>query len=352
MTTQSRPLLLTADVELLDDLLGAAIAVGVAVDVAAEPAVCRPQWTDAPLIVVGADLAPAAMAARLGRRTGVLMVARGSPDDRIRAAAEVLGAEQVIGLPDDERVLLDRLADIDEPAARARLIGVVAGRGGAGASILAAALALTAASRGPAWLVDLDPLGGGADAGLGAELIPGSRWADLGMVSGRLSTAALRSALPDVSGVAVLATDDRSVDHPGPEAVRAVLSAAGRAGGTVVVDLPRHGSEARTEALAVLDDLLVVVPAEVRAVLATAQLMTALEQMRPVAGLVIRSVPGGLVPADVLRALPLPLVGVLDDDPAIRAAAAVGTTRPLLQVPALAALCSSVLDSGPLEAAA
>src|SRR5215207_9079924 len=80
MTAAPRPLLLTADTELLDDLLGASTAAGVAVDVAAEPAACRPQWSEAPLVVVGADAVPAVLTARLARRTGVLLAARGSPD--------------------------------------------------------------------------------------------------------------------------------------------------------------------------------------------------------------------------------------------------------------------------------
>jgi secretion/DNA translocation related CpaE-like protein len=351
MAGAPRPLLLTADTELLDDLLGASIAAGVAVDVAAEPSACRPQWSEAPLVVVGVDAVPAVLAARLVRRTGVLLAARGSPDAGLLEVAQRLGAEQAVGLPHGETTLLDRLADAMEPTARGQVIGVVSGRGGSGGSILAAALALTAAATGPAWLVDLDPLGGGADAGMGAELTVGSRWPDLDRVAGRLSTAALRGALPDVSGVAVLSTDRRSIGGPEPDAVRAVLAAACRGGGTVVVDLPRHRSTARDEAAVLLDDLLVVVPAEVRAVLSAGQVLAGLEPPRPEPRVVVRTVPGGLTPVDVARAVGLPLAGVLEDDPAIRVAAAVGAASDLVQVAPLAQLCAGLL-AGPTAARA
>jgi hypothetical protein len=181
---------------------------------------------------------------------------------------------------------------------------------------------------------------------MGAELTIGSRWPDLDMVTGRLSGAALRAALPDVSGVAVLATDRRSTGDPEPDAVRAVLAAACRGGGTVVVDLPRHRSAARGEAAILLDDLLVVVPAEVRAVLAAGQVIAGLEPPRPEPRVVVRTVPGGLTPADVARAVRLPLAGVLEEDPAIRVAAAVGAASDLVQAAPLAELCAGLL-AGP-----
>lgn len=340
MTEQSRPLLMTADSDLLDDLLGLAAAVGVPVDVAVEPAACRPQWTRAPLVLVGADLADALIDARAPARPGVLLVARGTPADGLEDVAALAGAEEMVGLPSGEAVLLDRLADTAEPAARARVVGVVAGRGGAGASVLAAALALTAASSGPAWLVDLDPLGGGADVGVGAELSAGARWAELGVLSGRLSHSALRAALPQVLGVAVVA--GRQATDPTPEAVRAVLAAAGRGAGTVVLDLPRHRTAARDEALTAVDDLLVVVPAELRAVLAARQLIDGLGPIRVAPRAVIRPVPDGLPTREVVRGLGLASAGELPDESEVRTALLTGTAADLLRGQALAALSADL----------
>ena len=68
---------------------------------------------------------------------------------------------------------------------------MIAGRGGAGASVFATALAQTAAD---ALLVDADPCGGGIDLVLGCERETGLRWPDLTLQGGRLSYTALRDA--------------------------------------------------------------------------------------------------------------------------------------------------------------
>ena len=343
MTRQHRPLLLTADTDLLDELLGLAAAVDTSVDVATEPATCRPQWTDAPLVLVGADVAAAWPAARLEPRLGVLLVARGSPTDELQDIAAVVGADEVVGLPSGEAILLDRLADVAEPAARARVIGVVGGRGGAGTSVLASGLALTAAARGPAWLIDLDPLGGGSDAGLGAELRVGARWTDLGVLTGRLSPSALRAAVPQVHGVAVVATTYPPEDLA-PEAVRTVISAAGRGSGIVVLDLARHRTAARDAAIAALDDLLVVVPAEIRAMLATGRVLSGLGPTPAAARVVVRRTTDALPAREVLRGVGLPFAGELPDEARVQEAAQLGDAPGLVRGTKLAELCATLLD--------
>src|SRR6185295_2350808 len=105
-------------------------------------------------------------------------------------------------LPEAEKWLIDRLLEAAEPAAEAPVIGVIGGRGGAGASVLATALALTAAEAGlRPLLIDADPLGGGLDLLLDAEREPGLRWPGLSTVRGRLQPALLRSELVQVDGI-------------------------------------------------------------------------------------------------------------------------------------------------------
>jgi secretion/DNA translocation related CpaE-like protein len=343
MTRQNRPLLLTTDAELLDELLGLAAAAGVAVDVAAEPSAGRPLWTDAPLVLVGADVASSLPPARLEPRPGVLLVARGSPTKSLRQVATAVGADDVLGLPSGEGILLERLADVAEPAARARVIGVIGGRGGAGASVLAAGLALTAVARGPAWLIDLDPLGGGADAGLGAELRTGARWSDLGVLTGRLSPAALRTAVPEVHGVSVVATT-HPAEEPAPEAVRTVVAAAGRGGGLVVLDLARHRTAARDAAIAALDDLLVVVPAEIRAMLATGRVLSGLGPSPATPRVVVRKTTDALPAQEVLHGVGLPFAGELPDETRVLEASQLGDAPGLVRGTKLGALCVTLLD--------
>jgi secretion/DNA translocation related CpaE-like protein len=343
MSPQHRPLLLTADAELLDQLLGMAAAAGVAVDVAVDPGTCRPQWSDAPLVLLGGELVGATAAVGLRPRQGVLAVTRGTTTPELWSAAASVGAEDVLDLPADEAELLDRLADVTEPAVPARVIGVLAGRGGAGASVLAAGLALTAAARGPSWLIDLDPFGGGADALLGAELSAGARWTDLGLLAGRLSPSALRPAVPAIAGVAVVAADDGSTDELAPESVRAVVSAASRGGGTVILDLGRYPTGARHEAVAAADQLLLVVPAELRGVLAARRVVRSLRSPAPTTRVVVRPVPGALPGREVVHGLDLPLAGELPEEVTVRAALQVGDAAALVRGTQLGALCEALL---------
>jgi secretion/DNA translocation related CpaE-like protein len=341
MTRQHRPLVLTADPELLDQLLGTAAAAGVAVDVAVEPSTCRPQWTEAPLVLLGVELAAAVTGAGLAPRPGLMLITSGTATPELLGIADAVGAEEVVGLRGHEDDLLERLADVTDPPARGRVIGVLGGRGGAGASTLAGGLALTAARHGPSWLLDLDPIGGGADAGLGAELSPGPRWSDLGALTGRLSPQALRAALPEVEGIAVVAAGNMTELRP--EAVQAVVSAAKRGGGTTVLDLGRTATTPREVAVAAVDDLLLVVPGELRAVIAARRVAESLGPTAPTPRVVARTVPGALPSGEVARGLGLSLAGELPDEVTVRAAIQTGEPAALLRGTKFAALCEAIL---------
>jgi secretion/DNA translocation related CpaE-like protein len=318
------PLLATADPELLDDLLRLVASAGAQAQVAAHPQAARPGWADAPLVIVGADLAGPLAGLRLPRRPGVVVAGRdgSEADTALWGAAVGLGAQSVTFLPSGQQQLLDRLAWVDRVDLQGSVLAVVGGRGGAGASLFAVALCLAAVRAGcRPLLVDADPWGGGADLLLGAEAVAGLRWPDLAGLSGQVGGEALAESLPGRLGVSVVSWDRGApVDLP-DAALRAVLEAASRAYPLVVVDLPRRADPVSSAVLSRAATTYVVVPAEVRAAAAAARTLT---WLIPGAGarLVVRTGRRRtLEPEDIAATLGLPLAAVICDD--VRLAAAV-----------------------------
>ncbi|MGW5619318.1 septum site-determining protein Ssd [Streptomyces olivaceus] len=326
---QSGPLIVTEDTELLDDLLRLCAAAGATPEVrhsvpgaagyragavgAAGPSAAYPQrggWDAAPLVLVGDDAARRVRGAL--RRRGVVLVGRDQDDPGVWQRAVEIGADHVLMLPDGEQWLVDRIADVTEGVGRPALtVGVIGGRGGAGASTLACALAVTSAREGKrSLLVDADPLGGGLDVLLGGETADGLRWPAFAASRGRVGGGALEASLPELHSLRVLSWDRGDCVAVPPPAVRAVLAAARRRGGTVVVDLPRRIDDGVAEVLSQLDVGLLVVPAELRAVAAAGRVATAV-------GMVLRDLrvavrgpyASGLDDREVARLLGLPLAG-------------------------------------------
>ena len=293
----NRPLLVTADLELLDDVLRLGAAAGVDVDVAHDPVGARSGWSSAALVMVGDDQSMAIGRASMRRRDGVVLVGRDLDNGDIWKRAMAVGAEHVALLPDAESWLIARMADaIDESAVRGVTIGVVGGRGGAGASTLAAALAITAMRGGRrVMLVDADPYGGGADLLFGGEHAAGLRWSDIAGANGRIGGEELRAALPHVGELAVLSYDRGDPLDLRADAMTSVLAAAARVCDLVVADLPRHFDAAADVVLEASDLVLLVVPAEVRAVAAAARIASCVVALADDVRVVVRApAPGGL----------------------------------------------------------
>jgi secretion/DNA translocation related CpaE-like protein len=343
----SRPLLVTADPTALDDLLRLAATAGVEVDVADDVASARRCWWSAPLVVVGVDLADRVARSRLGRRARVVVLGRDLDDGGVWQQAVEVGAEQVVFLPDAEPWLVEAFADVvDGTAVEGLLVAVLGGRGGAGATSLAAALGVTAVRRRlRTLLVDGDPLGGGIDLVFGGEQVTGLRWPDLGATRGRVPASALADALPTIEGLSVLSWDRGDVTTLPVEAVQAVLAAARRSCDLVVVDLPRALDEASREVLATATTTLLVVPAEVRATAAAARVAGSAGVLCRDLRLVVRGpAPAGLSAAAVQGALGLPLVGELRPEPALALALERGEAPGRRSRSPLARLCDGLLD--------
>ncbi|GAA0929252.1 hypothetical protein GCM10009558_107640 [Virgisporangium aurantiacum] len=275
---QTRPLLVTADPHLLDEVLDLAHRCAADIDVAPDPVTARDRFGSAPVVLVGVDLAEACVRARLPRRPGVIVVGaqRGDEYDPPFAAAERLGAEHIAMLPAGAPWLADRLSTLAAaipdsllasqrpqtptpvPAeTRGTLVAVLGGRGGAGATVLACGLAVTAVRLGRRTLViDGDPFGGGLDLVFGLEGMPGLRWSDLTHTPAAVSIPALAETLPQLGELAVLScgrNDDPTVPV---EAMRAALTAARNGWDLVVVDLPRRFDDATVAALTAVGGIL------------------------------------------------------------------------------------------------
>ncbi|MCX5342643.1 septum site-determining protein Ssd [Streptomyces atratus] len=309
------PLIVTEDVELLDDLLRLCAAAGAEPEVRHSLPERRGGWEQAPMVLVGDDAAQRCRGA--ARRRGVMLVGRDQDAPDVWRRAVEIGAEYVLRLPDSEGWLVDQIANAAEGVGRPALtVGVIGGRGGSGASTLACALAVTAARAGRrTMLIDGDPLGGGIDVLLGGERAEGMRWPDFAHSKGRVGGGALEESLPALHGLRVLSwgRDDWVVIPP--QAMQAVLAAARRLGGVVVVDLPRRVDESVAEALAQLDLGLLVVPGELRAVAAAKRVASmagmVLDDLRVVAR---GPYAAGLDERWVAQALGLPLAGELPLD--------------------------------------
>lgn len=318
----NRPVAFVVDEPLLDDVQKVAAAAGCDLECVSDIGSVRQRWGTAPLVLLDGAAAALCQDAGLARREALVLVSPPSPPPEVWQQAVAIGAERVVELPEAESWLVSALADAVEAPASAvgKVVAVLGGRGGAGASVLAAALGLTVSrAGGTALLVDCDPLGGGLDLVLGAETDEGLRWPDLHLRSGRIAASSLHAALPGRehgSGRLTVLSGARRGTGPEPDAVAAVVGSGRRAGETVVCDVPRHLGDAGTAALDRADLVVIVVPAEVRACV-SARLVAQLATDRGAAPhVVVRGpAPGGLQADEVAEALGLPLLTSMRPEP-------------------------------------
>jgi len=189
------------------------------------------------------------------------------------------------------------------------VIGVLSACGGAGGSVFAAVLA--ALAEPSAFLIDCDVTGGGVDVLLGCEQVPGPRWGQVRLRGGDLDPAVLRDGLPRWGSVWFLAADSATpIEATSVESV--VMAAAAHS--VAVLDLPRWPSPVREAGLSLCDLVVLVTPAEVRAVTAAALISASLPAER--LALVVRGSSRAVPVARVAALLSLPVLGSLPYDPA------------------------------------
>jgi secretion/DNA translocation related CpaE-like protein len=306
-----------ADASVRQDIDRVAAAAGVAAVHATQPP-SRQAWTGASAVLLDANAARNCAGPALPRRSHVIVLSRAEPRAAEWQAAITVGAQHVMTLPADESELVAALSEAAEfrrdDGRNGAVVAVMAGRGGAGASLFATAIAQTAAN---ALLVDVDPWSGGVDLAVGSENEPGLRWPDLALERGRLNIDALRQALPQRNGITVLSCARTGNDvEPGPLA--AVIDAGRRGGVTVVCDLPRRLTPTVEIATDAADLVVLVTSADVRACAATSAVAAAMAAINPNVGLVVRGPsPGGLRSVDVARIVGVPLLAAMRPQPGL-----------------------------------
>ncbi len=340
----ARPLLVSTDTELIDDIVRLAAANAVEVHLATDAAQARSRWQVAPLVLVGGDAAMALAGSGLGRRREVVLVSR-TPTAEDWKHAVVVGAEHVVSLPEGERWLIDRLADTGEGAPRnGPVVAVVGAGGGSGASTFAATLAAVATTRNlRVLLVDTDTRSGGLDVLIGVEDEPGPRWRDLAQSRGRLAAQALADSLPARGDLHVLAWGREPGPPPSPDVVAAVLDAASRGFDLVVVDVGRHLDATAELVLTRAEQVALVTAGRVRTAAGAALLATDLGALCARVGLVVRAVPRGVDIDAVADALGLPVLGSLPHARRLAAGSEEGRVPPTRD--AYGRACARALDA-------
>jgi secretion/DNA translocation related CpaE-like protein len=317
MTANNGILALVGDPAIRDDVDRVAAAAGLPVVHASDPS-SRKVWAAAAAVLLDVAAARRCAQRALPRRGRVVLLVRSEPRADDFQAAIAVGAQHVITLPGHDGELMAELSDAAEASRdtgrRGAVVGVIAGRGGAGASVFATALAQTSPD---ALLIDADPWGGGIDLVLGSEGETGLRWPDLAMQGGRLSYPALREALPQRRGVSVL-SGSRTGSDIDAVPLGAVIDAGSRGGATVICDLPRRSTGAVEAVLDAADLVVVMAPADIRSCAAAAAIVPWVSAVNPNAGVVVRGPsPGGLRSADVAKIVGLPLLAAMRAQPGV-----------------------------------
>lgn len=314
-----QPLVVSRDASLVEDVTRLAAAAGVT-PVVQPPGVAALQgWPLAPLVLVGHDAGAELASLAPQRRQDVHLLTHGSDhgadrdvgSDTTYRVALALGAERVLALPGDAAWLTERLIDAgDDGLAPGRLVGVLGGSGGAGATTFGCALAQVASRSGTALVVDADPWGPGVDRVLGLDATEGVRWSDLESTTGRLGARALREALPSRDGLAALSWPAGRSSPLSVGVMRECLAAARRGHDLVVVDLPRGTDPLVTDVASRCDLVVLVVAPTVCGAASTTSTVSRFEQ-RGRWGLVVRG--RGLDPVGVARVTGLPLLAEMAD---------------------------------------
>ncbi|MBA3340024.1 MAG: hypothetical protein H0T54_09845 [Geodermatophilaceae bacterium] len=318
VSDSGRLLFVGAESELRDEVLRLAASTGITAQTVVATELVEALWPGPDLVLIDALCADLVSTTALSRRSGVLIVTSSRPGVDVWSAAVTIGVEQVLELPTGRTSLAERFSDVAGGSGPlGPLVAVIGGCGGVGASTLAVALALSAVrTNARPVLLGTDPWDGGIDLALGAEDVPGPRWPDLAGVSGRLSSPAILDGLPCAHEVRFLSSSRRRPARVPLQTLSAVVTAARRTGGAVIVDLPRGSDESASWLGRIADLGLVVCPATITGAMASRSLVTELGWTAATSGIVVRVEFGRDIDDDSLSAaVGLPVLARIRQDP-------------------------------------
>lgn len=338
--TVNGPVLITGSEDVRDQVLAAAAAAAVEVQRCQDPAELGAEPPQ--LLLVGADRAAVVARSPVVRRTSVHLVGGSGDQQRLCEWSAALGAA-VIVLPDGLRWLTALLAGGRSGRATGRMVAVLGGSGGVGATTLAVGLGWAAAEAGHrVALVDLDAGGGGLDLPLGLEQTLGWRWPALSGADGFLGD--LHSQLPRLESLAVLSHERGAAIELGAPAVTAVLRSLRRTHDLVVVDVGARPGQGELAGVRSCDGALLVCSGEVRGLAGAAQRIQGIDAQVPLAVVFSRIRTGSHGADTVGRTLGVPVVATLPPDKRVAAGAEAGEPPGRAAGRAWRRACRTVLD--------
>ncbi len=220
------------------------------------------------------------------------------------------GATDLLELPKESAILLQRLSDLEnKKSVRAKTIAVISGSGGAGASTVAAMAAWGMRRRFQTVLVDLAPDGGGIDVIFGQERNPASRWRDFVNSQGEIPSKTFQRELPQVESLALMSHDRGEIED---SAVinKKVLFSLFQSFELAVVDLEIENLKNIN-----FQEVVLVCTNTVKGVAAAVRKNNQIKNAGFTAKLVVRELSGGdVTPEKISQALKLELVAVISTE--------------------------------------
>ncbi|WJZ01480.1 septum site-determining protein Ssd [Corynebacterium freiburgense] len=233
----------------------------------------------------------------------------GPPDWKM---AVVCQAEQAFLLPAQAPELLQTLGREDGAVDAGTVIGFVPAVGGAGASVLAAAVARIAAEYVSTVVIDADPESGGLDLVFGVEDVPGARWGDMQLGAHDIASNLLAALPATKDGIRVLSAARSNIVSVGSDSSEQYTAAITTFRGIAELTIVDCSPATIVELAPLLDLVVLVVPAQVRPTAAAARCAAQLKAKHVDIVAIGRHIQwSGLEPQDIERISGVPVLAEL-----------------------------------------